>query len=425
MPAFHEHDSVVASSAAKIAAALSERLGDLTRSVGDIMVTEINDLRDEQLRHLLHDCVRATIGTVLFGIEHRIPLRQVEPPTAALEHARRLAQRGVSMDALLRGYQLGQKKMINVALHEVAAHNLDPQLSLNVSAQIADATLGYVDWICQRATCTFLDERNRWKQNPHIARASWVHEILSGEPVLNPDAVSLAIRYPLERVHLAAVAWREVSAGRDDLVAIERFVSRLCQSLGTRERPLFIPVDHLTGWAWIPLTPDQSATAIHRVHQFAETQADAPMLALGMPLCGVEGFRRSHAQAQDARIVAVTLGFNAQRVTAADQPGLSMAALLLRGNVAAARAWVGDVLGPLASFTDNDERLRETLRVFLHRGSSFKAAADELRLHPNSVKYRVRRALERRGRPITTDRLDVEVALLLCQWCGPDVLDRG
>jgi hypothetical protein len=38
------------------------------------------------------------------------------------------------------------------------------------------------------------------------------------------------------------------------------------------------------------------------------------------------------------------------------------------------------------------------------------------------VKYRVRRALERRGRPIADDRLDVEVALLLCDWYGAAVL---
>ncbi|MGZ5363806.1 MAG: hypothetical protein ACXWZR_06970 [Mycobacterium sp.] len=32
------------------------------------------------------------------------------------------------------------------------------------------------------------------------------------------------------------------------------------------------------------------------------------------------------------------------------------------------------------------------------------------------------RAFERRGRPISDGRLDVEVALLLCHWCGEPVL---
>ena len=76
----------------------------------------------------------------------------------------------------------------------------------------------------------------------------------------------------------------------------------------------------------------------------------------------------------------------------------------------------------LAANTDSDERLRETLRGFLRNSSSFKSSADELHLHVNSVKYRVQRAIERRGRPIEEDRIDVEVALLLCHWFGAGVL---
>ncbi|MGB3333446.1 MAG: helix-turn-helix domain-containing protein, partial [Mycobacterium sp.] len=103
-------------------------------------------------------------------------------------------------------------------------------------------------------------------------------------------------------------------------------------------------------------------------------------------------------------------------------PGLSAAALLGGDNLPAARAWVGEVLGPLACATEADERLRETLRVFLRTGSSFKAAGEQLHFHVNTVKYRVQRAVERRGRPIADDRLDVEIALLLCQWYGAALL---
>ena len=39
-------------------------------------------------------------------------------------------------------------------------------------------------------------------------------------------------------------------------------------------------------------------------------------------------------------------------------------------------------------------------------------------MHPNSVKYRVPRAVARRGREIDADRLDVEVALLVRDPAG-------
>ncbi|KZS58552.1 hypothetical protein A4G26_13620 [Mycobacterium kansasii] len=71
---------------------------------------------------------------------------------------------------------------------------------------------------------------------------------------------------------------------------------------------------------------------------------------------------------------------------------------------------------------ENDEHLRETLRVFLGCGASYKTAAAELNMHFNTVKYRVGRAVARRGRDIGGDRLDVELALLACHWYGAAVL---
>ena len=105
----------------------------------------------------------------------------------------------------------------------------------------------------------------------------------------------------------------------------------------------------------------------------------------------------------------------------ASDPGLSVVARL-GGDVAETRDWVATVLGDLAIDNENDGRLRDTLRVFLGCGASYKVAADELNLHFNSVKYRVGRAVARRGREIGSDRLDVELALLACHWYGSAVL---
>ena len=43
---------------------------------------------------------------------------------------------------------------------------------------------------------------------------------------------------------------------------------------------------------------------------------------------------------------------------------------------------------------------------------------EALDLHFSSVKYQVGRAVARRGREIGSDRLDVELALLVCHWYG-------
>jgi DNA-binding PucR family transcriptional regulator len=60
--------------------------------------------------------------------------------------------------------------------------------------------------------------------------------------------------------------------------------------------------------------------------------------------------------------------------------------------------------------------------VFLATGGSLATTARRLQVHRNTVKYRVGRAEEVRGRPVTTaegDRLDVELALLAAAWLGP------
>jgi DNA-binding PucR family transcriptional regulator len=412
--------AVVAQSAAAIVGRLDQRMAELTGAIHQTVVTEIVELRDEAQLQLLRDSIDGNVATVFSAVRHVIPIDRVELPTAAVEHARRLAQRGVTVNALVRAYRLGHKAVLDAVLDEIRASDLEPPLSLTVFRQISEVTFGYVDWITQQVVDTYQDERDRWMENQNSLRALRVRELLDGAD-LDIDAVTTAIRYPLRRTHLAVVAWRDEDDGSDAPVPMERCVEQIAEAAGAREASLFISVDRLTGWAWIPVPAEAAPNAVARIRAFAEPRTDAPRIAVGNPLPGVEGFRRSHEQALEAHAVAIASGSNAHRITAASDPGLPAAALL-GDNLGAARVWVAEVLGPLASCTDNDERLRETLAVFLRTGSSFKAAAEELHLHANSVKYRVHRAIERRGRPVSDGRLDVELALVLCHWYGNAVL---
>ena len=67
-------------------------------------------------------------------------------------------------------------------------------------------------------------------------------------------------------------------------------------------------------------------------------------------------------------------------------------------------------------------KLRATLGAFLQENRSYKATAERLTLHKNTVQYRVRKAEEALGRPLGPDRLHVELALLASQWLGAAVL---
>jgi hypothetical protein len=344
----YQDAAVVARSAAAIVSRLDQRMAEVTGSIQQMLVTEIADLRgDAQLLQLLRDSVDGNVATVFSAIRHAIPIEKVELPTAALEHARRLAQRGVTVNALVRAYRLGHKAVLDAVLDEIRESDLEPPLSLAVFRQISEITFGYIDWITQQVIGTYQSERDLWIENRNSLRALRVRELLD-EADVDIDSVTTAIRYKLRRIHVSVVAWCDGhDDGDEDLASMERFVQQLAESTGTHESSLFISVDRLTAWAWIPLSADAAPNAVARICAFAEARADAPRIAVGNPLPGVEGFRRSHQQAQDARTVAIASGSKAHRATAFDDPGLSTAALL-GGNVGAARVWVSEVLGPLA-----------------------------------------------------------------------------
>jgi DNA-binding PucR family transcriptional regulator len=89
------------------------------------------------------------------------------------------------------------------------------------------------------------------------------------------------------------------------------------------------------------------------------------------------------------------------------------------------RAWVLSTLAGLAGDDEHHARLRETLLVFLQSGGSYKATAEQLVLHKNTVQYRIRKAEESLGRPVAQNRHDVELALRASHWLGPSVLRPG
>ena len=85
------------------------------------------------------------------------------------------------------------------------------------------------------------------------------------------------------------------------------------------------------------------------------------------------------------------------------------------------QAWVLSTLAGLAADDELHARLRETLLAFLQSGGSYKATAERLMLHKNTVQYRIRKAEESLGRPLGENRHDVELALRASHWLGSSV----
>jgi hypothetical protein len=383
---------------------------------------QIPDLRgDAALMELLGTSVEANIHTVLHALRHDIVVERVEAPTAALEYARRLAQHGVPVNALVRAYRLGQRQMNEVFFAELRAIDLPDSVRVAVLEAITGTLFEYIDWMSQQVVGVYEDERERWLENQNSLRALRVREVLTANKPIDVDAATTSIRYPLRWHHLGLVMWYpDEGAEGDELGRLQRYLREVGESAGAGGSPLFAAADRSCGWGWLPYR-GPVAEAAANVRKFTLARPGSPSVAIGSMASGVEGFRQSHREAKTARSVALIAKRPAPTVIAASDPGLSVVARL-GGDVADTREWVTSVLGDLATDDENDARLRETLRVFLSCGSSYKTAAEELNLHFNSVKYRVGRAVARRGREIRSDRLDVELALLACHWYGAAVL---
>ena len=405
-------------SAAAVSAALAPRAAEVSADIYRLIVTEIPQLgRDTRILALLEASVDENVATVLHILEHGIELEQVHAPAAAGEYARRLAQRGVPIAALLRAYRIGSARFQDWCLQELGRNTDDAAVVSAAGLRIAGTTNAYIDRISEEIVSGYEAEKENWLRNQSVARAARVRAVLHGEPV-DVTASEAILGYRLRQHHLGVVTWTTtIPAGGDALGLLERATAELSAAIGCDGRPIFVPQDESAAWAWLPLGVRSELT----LPELSPDQPHPVRFALGEPAGGVAGFRRTHRQALSAQAVALAAGPSGPPVSSfAEVAPLA----LMSGSLELLASWVAETLGPLAVDDEHNARLRATLQVFLQENGSYKATAERLILHKNTVQYRVRKAEESLRRPVAGNRLQVELALLAAQWLGPAVLRR-
>jgi DNA-binding PucR family transcriptional regulator len=408
-----------AESASEVSAALVPRSAELAADIYRLIVQEIPALRgDRRVLALLEASVAENVSTLLHILQHGIDLENVRAPAAAEEYARRLAQHGVPVAALLRAYRIGSARFEEWCLQELGRRNDSGAIVSATGLRLAGLQNSYIDQVSEEVVSAYEAEKEKWLRNQSAARAARVRALLRNE---QPDvAASEAILgYRLRQYHLGVVTWISgAPAGGDTLGLLERATGEVAAQAHCDGRLMFVPQDESSAWAWLPLggRPDID---LSDVNVKGIGGGDRIQFALGEPALGVIGFRRTHQQAVSAQAVALAAGPTAPPVT----PFAEVAPLaLMSGSLDLLRAWVAETLGPLADDDDHNARLRDTLRVFLQESGSYKATAERLTLHKNTVQYRVRKAEESLQRPVVQDRLRIELALLAVQWLGVAVL---
>lgn len=406
-------DSVLSS----VSAAAGARLFEITHEIWQLLTDDIPQLRgDDIVEKLLDASVEENVATLLHVFEHGTVPDEVDAPAAAIEYARRLAQRGVPIVALIRAYRIGHGRFLARCLEEIATRSTDPGLTAAVTDRIVEVSFRYIDRVSEQVVETYQRERDRWLQTQTALRAARVRALLGEQPV-DVDATESALGYRLRQNHLGVVMWVTGKVdGSDGLTRLERLLSTAARTLGSRSRALFVPRDVALAWSWLPLGGE--ATVSPELMAAAFDNGDPSVrVAVGEPDHGLDGFRQTHRQAVRTQDLALAARPGNRLTTFADAGAVA----LLAADIPAARSWVWATLGDLARDDDQHARLRDTLLVFLSTGS-YTATAARMTLHKNSVQYRIRKAEEALGSPIGDRRSDVELALRACSHLGQTVL---
>jgi hypothetical protein len=339
---------------------------------------------DPDLRELARRSAAANLALVAELVRGAVPLAGVEPPPQAVAFARELARRNVPMSELARAYRVGQHVMWRFGVGEVRAGLTDQAAIVEAIEAYTDATFATGEVMMASVLERYTLERDRWVRSADAVRRATVQALLDGAPT-DPSAAGARLRYELRREHVGFVVWADTDEAGVESAAV---------SVGGAGS-LVVPLGAGVIGGWCPpaaLDPDAAGRGVH--------------VAIGLPGEGVEGFRRTHVEALEARRVA-RLG-----------PGLpdpvryqdvALVALLTK-DPEQSRAFALGVAGGLAGA---EPRLADTVLEVLAAQGSPRRAAQRLAVHENTVAKRVRAAEALLGHPIDTDPPALLAALLI------------
>src|SRR5712691_6018061 len=239
---------------AGVAAAVARRAAAVYEDVYAVILREIPQLReDTPLLALLGSSVDSNVDTCLQVMQHQIDLADVQAPAAAVEYARRLAQRGTPLTALLRAYRVGHACFSDWLLRELARQADDAQMITAVTLDMSKIVAGYIDQTSEEIVAAYARERESWLRSRSAARAARVRDLLSGARI-DLRAAEATLGYRLRQYHAGVVCWTDEAPGPvDNITRLERAIRVIAEQVTCSSDPVFLPRDESSAWAWLPL----------------------------------------------------------------------------------------------------------------------------------------------------------------------------
>jgi hypothetical protein len=391
-------------------------LPSVSRDITDAIHVQLPGLDDDELRPVTYASSESVLRLLAYMIRNDVSPREAEPPPAAADYAREFVRHGVPLDSLLRAYHIGHAMFFHRWAQAVHADSATDGEEANAIEWGADWTFEFIEALSAGLVRLYADERERWVRSAAAIRSQTVEAILRGD-VTDVQAASARLRYDLDRRHLAFVVWNErpEETSSEALATLERAGQEVAAAVSDAG-PLLVPRGRvlIAGWtAW----PDGAAQDLLQQIHLDTRGFPGVLAACSSPVSGIEGFRRSHHEALNARRVATLTGRRRGTMTLYQDVAL---AALASTDVEQAREFVRSELGPLAADDDRTARLAATLQVYLEENLSPRRTAQRLGVHENTISNRINAAQLELPHPIERRACELQVALRIARLAQDD-----
>lgn len=303
------------------------------------------------------------------------PHPEADPPRAVdHELAEDIVARDVKVATVIRGLRIMQDEWVSLLVESAQALPGGPASVPELVRSVTDAVDGSVD-----ALVAAVDEERRRIQHHGAAHGRATIEALLAGQVLDEDMATETLKLPMVDWHLGCVV--DVPLGHAfSRTAVEAVAATFADAAGGGLRSRYE-----TGvgqvWLWVTSRRLDRAPAPDDLRL-----PDHLAVGIGEPHQGIAGFRRTHLEASDA----LQLGLQCAEPRSLRYRDVALATLLNQDRERA-QWFVETELGGLSADTPDMHELRRTLHVYFATRMRVAPAADQLYIHRNTMRDRLRR----------------------------------
>jgi hypothetical protein len=382
---------------AHLAKRLRSRLHEIEQAIFSRIQHAVPDSAgslDLEYRASVRETITAVVDYSLRCIELGAARAGPTPPQAAAQ-ARRSARAGVSLGTVLRRYVAAHGELGEFVMEEAQRCGLlNDKAALHHLRRAQEALLERLTAVIEHE---YNHERDRIAGSPDQRRTEIVRQLLLGEPADPAELAELDYEFHIPW-HVGLIA---TGAGPEEV--IRRLKAHF------ERRLLTVSLDGRV-WAWLG---GHGKPPMSDIERLVRNGLVGLLVAIGEPRGGMDGWRLTHAQAQEA------LGLASQKPERFASYGDGRVLAAIVQNDTLAQSLTQMYLVPLHAQRDGGARLLRTLRVYIALECNATCAAESLQVGRRTVKSRVRTAEELIGCPLRECLGELDAALRL------DALERA